>query len=283
MRFGVLTLPTAAWPELVERWRYLDDLGFDAIYMADGLVHPRDPSQTWFDGWICLATAAQVTRRARIGTLVTSMIFRNPAEVVHAAIAVDHASSGRVELGIGSGDSEFDHALAEIPDWPARERSQRFRDYAARIRFLLEGGDDRLNPRPMQQRIPLTIAAQGRKALRVAAEFGDAWNTYGGRGLSSEEGRDLVRRRCEEFDSAVREVGRDPQAIRRSVLLGYGFIAEEPFRSKDAFAEVVEAWREIGMDEIVFYDPHERNAPPGSTIDPDVYERIVRDVMPQCS
>jgi len=134
MRFGVLTLPTAAWPELVERWRYLDDLGFDAIHMADGLVHPRDPPQTWFDGWICLATAAQVTRRARIGTLVTSMIFRNPAEVVHAAIAVDHASSGRVELGIGSGDSQFDHALAEIPDWPARERSHRFRDYAARIR-----------------------------------------------------------------------------------------------------------------------------------------------------
>jgi len=31
MRFGVLTLPMVAWGDLVEQWRYLEELGFDAI------------------------------------------------------------------------------------------------------------------------------------------------------------------------------------------------------------------------------------------------------------
>jgi alkanesulfonate monooxygenase SsuD/methylene tetrahydromethanopterin reductase-like flavin-dependent oxidoreductase (luciferase family) len=279
MRFGVLTLPTASWSEQVARWRYLDELGFDAIYLADGLAHPRDPSQPWFDGWVCLATAAQVTKRARIGMLVTSIIFRNPAAVVHAAISVDHASGGRVALGIGSGDSEVDHALAEVPNWTGRERMQRFHRYAARVRFLLDGGDARLNPHAVQARIPLTIAAQGPAAVRIAAQFADVWNTYGDRRLPSAEGRELVRRRCEEFDAAVRAAGREREAVQRSILLGYGFIKEEPFRSEAAFAEVVEAWRAIGMDEIVFSDPPERTGP----VDHGVYERIVREVMPSFS
>jgi len=274
MRFGVLMLPTAPWSEQVERWRYLDELGWDAIFMADGLAHPRDPSQPWLDGWICLATAAHVTRRARIGMLVTSIIFRNPAEVVHAAIAVDHASSGRMELGIGSGDSEFDHALAEVPNWSADERSQRFHDYASRVRSLLDG-DGQMNPRPMQERIPLTIAAQGPKGVRIAAEFADTWNTYGGRRLSSEAGRALVRKRSAQFDAALDAAGRDRNHVRRSVFLGRGFIAEEPFRSEDAFREVVEAWKGIGMDEIVFADRQ--------TDDHELYERIVCEVMPSCS
>ncbi len=275
MRFGVLTLPIAEWSEQVERWRYLDELGWDAIYIADGLAHPRDPSQPWFDGWIGLATAAQVTERARIGMLVTSIIFRNPAEVVHAAISVDHASGGRMELGIGSGDSEHDHGLAEIPDWPPSERLSRFRDYASRVRILLDGRDDRLNPRPVQQRIPLTIAAQGPKGLSIAAQFADTWNTYGGRRLSSREGRELVRERSAQFDVALDVAGRDRSDVRRSVFLGRGFIAEQPFSSEDSFREVVEAWKEIGMDELVFSDH--------PTDDRDLYERIVREVMPSCS
>jgi alkanesulfonate monooxygenase SsuD/methylene tetrahydromethanopterin reductase-like flavin-dependent oxidoreductase (luciferase family) len=272
VRFGVLLLPTAHWGELVERAQYLDELGFDGIYVADGLAHPLDPSRDWLDGWICLAGIAQATRRARIGTLVTSMIFRREAEVVHAAITMDHASNGRMELGIGSGDSEPDHELAEVANWPPRERAQRFHAYAARVRSLLDG--DALTPRPVQERIPLTIAAQGRDAIRVAARYADTWNTYGGRRLSRDEGRELVRRRMAQFEGDMREAGRETDDVRRSLLLGRGFIAEDPFSSDDAFVEVVDAWREIGMDELVFYGLPERS---------DQYERIVREVMPSCS
>jgi alkanesulfonate monooxygenase SsuD/methylene tetrahydromethanopterin reductase-like flavin-dependent oxidoreductase (luciferase family) len=269
MRFGALTIPDRAWDDLVTSWRNLEELGFDAIYVADALAHPRDASQRWFDAWICLATLAQVTERPRIGALVTSIIFRNPAAVVNAAVSVNCASRGRLELALGAGEPSPDHELAEVPVWPPSERRDRFRAYVERVRALLDG-----DPRLVEKPIPLTLAAQSSGTIRVAAEFADAWNTYGGRGLTPEEGRKLVRRRLEELDRRCEEIGRDPGKIRRSVLLGAAFIGETPFRSEESFVEVVEAWRELGMDEIVFFHP------PAVDVDRKFYEQLVREVMP---
>lgn len=274
MRFGVLTLPTVAWGDLVEQWRYLEELGFDAIYVADALAHPRHAEERWFDAWVCLATLSQVTDRPRIGPLVTSIIFRNPAAVVNAAVSVHAASSGRLDLALGAGEPGADHELAEVTTWTAGERRDRFDAYVQRVRSLLDAD-------PRRPSIPLTVAAQGSGTIRVAAEFGDAWNTYGGRGLSAEEGRELVRRRSEELTLRCEEIGRDPAAVRRSVLLGYHFIREQPFRSADAFAEVVEAWRVIGMDEVIFYYPPDLNGPPEQPVERDRFERILRDAVPQ--
>jgi alkanesulfonate monooxygenase SsuD/methylene tetrahydromethanopterin reductase-like flavin-dependent oxidoreductase (luciferase family) len=274
MRFGVLTLPMVAWGDLVEQWRYLEELDFDAIYVADALAHPRDAAERWFDAWVCLATLAQVTDRPRIGPLVTSIIFRNPSAVVNAAVSVDAASNGRLELALGAGEPSVDHELAQVTTWTPGERRDRFDAYVRRVRSLLD--DD-----PRRPSIPLTVAAQGSGTIRVAAELGDAWNTYGGRGLSVEEGRELVRRRSEELTLRCEEIGRDPAAVRRSLLLGYHFIREQPFRSVEAFADVVETWRVIGMDEIIFYHPPELNGPPERPVEHDRFERILRDAMPQ--
>jgi alkanesulfonate monooxygenase SsuD/methylene tetrahydromethanopterin reductase-like flavin-dependent oxidoreductase (luciferase family) len=263
-----------AWDDLVEHWRYLEELGFDAIYVADALAHPRQAAERWFDAWVCLATLSQVTDRPRIGPLVTSIIFRNPAAVVNAAVSVHAASNGRLELALGAGEPGADHELAEVATWTPGERRDRFEAYVRRLRSLLD--DD-----PRRPSVPLTVAAQGIRTIRVAAELGDAWNSYGGRGLSPEEGRELVRRRSEELTLRCEEIGRDPAAVRRSVLLGYHYIREQPFRSADAFADVVEAWRVIGMDEIIFYYPPKLNGPPEQPVDRDRFERIVRDTMPE--
>ena len=50
MRFDVLTLPDVPWPELVARWRHLDELGLDTIWVADNLVNPRRRDALWFEG-----------------------------------------------------------------------------------------------------------------------------------------------------------------------------------------------------------------------------------------
>lgn len=274
MKFGAITLPRIPWDELVEQWRYLEEIGFDAIYVADALADPRDASERWFDAWVCLATLAQVTERVRIGPLVTSIIFRNPAGVVGAAASVAAASGGRFELALGAGEPGADHELADVPAWPPAERRDRFREYVRRIRSLLDA-----DPRALS--IPLTLAAQAPGTIRVAAEFADGWNVYGGRGLTAEEGRALVRRRLDDLARACDEVGRDPAEIRKSLLLGHGFIAEDPFRSLDAFHEVVDAWRAIGIDEIVFFYPPDLVAPPGKPVDVALFERIVREAMPE--
>ncbi len=45
MRFGAFTLPRIPWDELVEQWRYREELRFDSVYVADALAHPRDASE----------------------------------------------------------------------------------------------------------------------------------------------------------------------------------------------------------------------------------------------
>jgi alkanesulfonate monooxygenase SsuD/methylene tetrahydromethanopterin reductase-like flavin-dependent oxidoreductase (luciferase family) len=275
MRFGVLTLPNEPWEALVGRWRALDEQGWDAVYVADHLGNPYETTQPWFEAWSCLGAMAVVTGSARIGPLVTPQTFRNPAALVRAALTVDAASGGRLQLALGAGGSAFDHALAGVEEWPPRDRADRFERFARRVRELL--GDDTLQPRPPDSRIPLALGGMGDRLLRLAAEIADGWNTYGGRGLSAEQGRAAAAERLAFLDAACAVTGR---RVSRSVLLGHRFVAEEPFRSEDAFAEVARAWHALGFDELVVYaDPHFMG-PLGEELPAGIVERIARDVLP---
>ena len=107
-------------------------------------------------------------------------------------------------------------------------------------------------PRPVQQpRPPLTLAANGPASLRLAAEYADNWNSLGGPGFSPRESLDITRQRNEFLDEYCAALGRDPDAISRSFLVG--FAKDTPFASLDAFHEVVGRYREIGINEFIFY------------------------------
>jgi alkanesulfonate monooxygenase SsuD/methylene tetrahydromethanopterin reductase-like flavin-dependent oxidoreductase (luciferase family) len=275
VRFGVLTLPNEPWAALTARWRSLDEGGWDAVYVADHLGNPYQPSQPWLDAWSCLGAMALVVERARIGPLVTPITFRNPAPLARAALTVDAASGGRLDVALGSGGSELDHRLAEIEPWPARERADRLEAFARRLRTLLD--DESLTPRPVGGRVPLVLGGRGDRLLRLAAELADGWNTYGGRGLSAEEGREQAAERVAFLDAACRESGR---TIRRSVLLGHRFVAEEPFASEEAFAAVARAWHALGFDELVVYADPFFMVPRGEQPPAGILERIAADVLP---
>jgi alkanesulfonate monooxygenase SsuD/methylene tetrahydromethanopterin reductase-like flavin-dependent oxidoreductase (luciferase family) len=272
VRFGVLTLPNEPWPQLEARWRELDEQGWDAVYVADQLANPWRPEQPWFDGWACLAAMALVIEQARIGPLVTSIVFRNPAAVARAALTVFHASGGRLELGLGAGGAPSDHGLAGVEQWPPRERAERLRAFAIRLRELLDG--DELQP---AARVPLVLGGDADGTVRLAAELADGWNTFGGTRLTAEEGRARATERIALLDRACAETGR---TVRRSVLLGNRFVAEEPFRSEEAFAEVGRAWHALGFDELVVYADPYFMVPLGEEAPAGIVERIARDVIP---
>jgi alkanesulfonate monooxygenase SsuD/methylene tetrahydromethanopterin reductase-like flavin-dependent oxidoreductase (luciferase family) len=266
VKLGVITLQNAAWPELVERWHRLEELGVETIWVADHLggtwLEPRKP---WFEAWTCVTALSYETGRVRIGPLVSPMTFRNPAVLARTAASVAEITGGRLELGIGSGASQWDHDIAGVPMWPPKERAAAFVAWTERLVELL--ADERFYT---EHGIPLTIAGRGRTILGLAARYADRWNTFGGFGIEVGDAIRLAREDNARLDELCAETGR---SVLRSVLLGYhAFVPETPWRSDDAFAEVVERWRAAGFEEIVFYYPPESTNPEG-TVTAGVFER----------
>jgi alkanesulfonate monooxygenase SsuD/methylene tetrahydromethanopterin reductase-like flavin-dependent oxidoreductase (luciferase family) len=294
LRFGAITLPNVPWPAMVDQWRYLEALGFDHLWTGDHLVNFLRPTEPLFEGWTLLAGLATQTTRARIGLLVSSIAFRNPAFLAKQAITVDHLSNGRLEVGLGAGVAgglDTSHRMAGLADWPPAERAERFHETVEIVDRLLRDEvttyhgrhyrieDAHIFPRPVQQpRPPLVLAAMGPRTIKTAAAYADAWNTYGGYGLSATEALASTRRLLGLLDEACAEFGRDPGAIRRSLLVHR--FAGNPFASLDAFREFVGTYREIGIDEFVFYYPPGYAYRPANADQERVFQRAALEAMP---
>jgi alkanesulfonate monooxygenase SsuD/methylene tetrahydromethanopterin reductase-like flavin-dependent oxidoreductase (luciferase family) len=166
LRLGVMTLPHLPWPVMVEQWRRLEELGYDSAWNCDHFVHRDAPSLPWFEGWTQLAALAARTSRIRLGSLVTSITYRNPAIPAREALTVDHVSSGRLELAVGAGGSPLDATMTGVGVWEAPERMRRYREFVAITDALLRDRvttyhgqyyrvqDAEMHPAPVQQPRP---------------------------------------------------------------------------------------------------------------------------------
>ena len=120
LQFGVLTLQHLGWEEEAKRWQSIEKLGYDSIWVADHFVNYANPAEPWFESWTLMSALATVTERVRLGTLVSSFSFRNPAVLARQAMTIDHISNGRLEIGLGagpSGETDPSFKMTGVPDW----------------------------------------------------------------------------------------------------------------------------------------------------------------------
>src|ERR1051326_7003721 len=191
VRFGIVTDQNLAWPTLVERWKLFDRLGFDSARDCDPFMQPRRPAGPDFEAGTLLAGLAAVTDRIRIGVLVSSNTFREPALLAKEAITVDHISNGRLEIGLGAGWYEPEHPAFGLDFPPAPERVARFGEAVEVLDRLLrndvssyDGRFYRLKeapsrPSPIQKpRPPLALAGHRPRMLRIVARYADTWNSF---------------------------------------------------------------------------------------------------------
>jgi alkanesulfonate monooxygenase SsuD/methylene tetrahydromethanopterin reductase-like flavin-dependent oxidoreductase (luciferase family) len=234
MRIGVVILPDLLWPQARERWQLAESIGFSTAWTYDHMSWRSLRDGPWLGTVPLLAAVAASTTTLRFGTLVTSPNFRHPALLAKDAMTLDHISGGRLELGIGSGGTGWDAALFGEPPLSVAGRFERFADFVRAVEVLLREPntsysndhytvvDSRIEPGCVQQpRVPFTIGAAGPKALRLAAEFGDAWVTYGPMGGENTSAHWLqaVTEQVAAFEVACAQVGRDPQAVKRVALV----------------------------------------------------------------
>lgn len=267
--FGVLVFPNTSWETLVARAELAEEMGFRSLWVDDHIVNPARPSQTWLESWTTIAGLASRTGRILVGPLVSNVVLRHPVMLARQALSVDAISGGRLQVGLGAGYAVTDHYIVGVRMWDKPERVERFREAVTIIDRLLSSTPvtfagkhyrvDGLHLRPApihRPRPPLCIAAHDDSSLRLVAEFGDSWSSFGGWGLTSGQLIETTRRRAAKLDECCAEIGRDPSSIRRQVLAGSPAVTPDPiWSSVDAFDTWARTWRDIGIDEIICYFP----------------------------
>ncbi|MDQ3880676.1 MAG: LLM class flavin-dependent oxidoreductase, partial [Chloroflexota bacterium] len=199
------------------------------------------------DAWATLAGLARDTTRIRLGTLVSPVTFRIPGAFAKTAATVHEMSGGRVEVGVGAGWNDLEHAQHGIPFPVLRERYEMLEEEVAILHGLWTEPDGwsfdgahwqvrgaLFRPRPTGGtggRHPnLILGGEGRRRMAaLVARYGDEFNLSPADPATAGDAFDRIRRACGD-------AGRDPDQIVYSAMTG-ALVAETESELRDRVRE----------------------------------------------
>jgi F420-dependent oxidoreductase-like protein len=213
------------WPQWVALARACEENGIAKLFRSDHYMNldGEHPEQGSLDAWGTIAALGAVTSTLQLGTLVSPVTFRHPSVLAKLVTTADHTSGGRVELGLGAGWHEREHAAYGFPFPPLRERMEILAEQLEIVHghwaegpFTFHGrhyGLEALEAEPKPIRRPPVIMGgdAGPKASALAARWADEYNTVFAT-------PDEVRERRERIEAACEAAGREPLPF--SVMTG---------------------------------------------------------------
>jgi alkanesulfonate monooxygenase SsuD/methylene tetrahydromethanopterin reductase-like flavin-dependent oxidoreductase (luciferase family) len=227
IRFNVQAT-TRGWSydEFRDNWLMFERLGYDVTYSVDHFVseNPAFGSSPVWEGPTVLSAMLAQTTRMRGGLMVAGNTYRNPGILAKITATLDHISNGRMELGMGSGHTELEHRMYDIPYYTRGKRLRMFAESAKIVRSLLHNErttfdgeyyhfkDALCEPKPVQQPYPLLVGGIGEQlSMRIVAESADIWNNW-----TSPEPEEFALK-LQALNQHCSDVGRDPGEIRKSI------------------------------------------------------------------
>src|ERR671938_1176294 len=124
-RFTWPDAPASIGPKLAEIGKTADEAGFASIWVMDHFFQipvVGQAEEPMLEGYSALSYLAGVTKRARLGTLVTGVVYRYPGILVKTVTTLDVLSGGRAYLGIGAAWFEREHQGLGVPFPPLKDR-----------------------------------------------------------------------------------------------------------------------------------------------------------------
>ena len=200
--------------ELESYARAAETAGYDSLWVTERYFHEET--------FTLLGFLAAVTQRLKLGVGVTNPYTRNPALLAMAGATLDRVSGGRFILGMGRSEPFI---IRDRLGYPYRQPRAVLAEAVGAIRELLAGNrvdaagrqfsvqNTRLAVLPVQQPMPIYLAALGPQALRLAGALAD------GVILNAYVPADYVRYAVKIIREAAREAGRDPAAIDITCML----------------------------------------------------------------
>jgi F420-dependent oxidoreductase-like protein len=229
LSFGIKTAPqNTTYEDMLRVWLEADQIPvIEHAWLFDHFSPlGNDPTGPCLEGWTLLTAYAALTKRLRVGLMVTGNTYRHPAVLANMAATVDIVSQGRLDFGIGAGWNELEHTSYGIPLYKPGERIRRLGEACEVIKLLwtetmadfdgkyyqLKGA--RCEPKPVQKPYPpFVIGGSGEQlTLRVVAQYASIWNFVGG-------STDEFKHKNTVLDGHCAAIGRNPAEIARSVQL----------------------------------------------------------------
>jgi len=212
--------------------RTADEVGFDSIWVMDHFwqIRMNGPEHhEMLEGYSALSYIAAVTKRAKLGTMVTGVVYHHPGILAKTVTTLDVLSGGRAWLGIGAAWNEAESRGLGIPFPPIKERFERLEETLQICQQMWEGKRGSEKPfrsehyqleRPLNSpqsltrpHPPILIGGGGeKKTLRLVAQYADACNLFPTPEIPRK--LDILREHCQA-------VGRNYEDIEKTSLFTF--------------------------------------------------------------
>lgn len=270
MKIG-LQVPSFTWPEgparmaerLAEIARAAEHAGFYSLWVMDHLFQISvngPPEQEMLEGYCTLGYLAALTKKVKLGTLVTGVIYRYPGILVKAMTTLDVLSNGRAYFGVGAAWNEQEAKGLGIPFPPIGVRFELLEEALQIAKQMwsenngpYDGKHNHLeqtlcSPQPLSRpHPPILIGGSGeRKTLRLVAQYANACNLYGTPAT--------VKAKLAVLKAHCETLGRDYQSIEKTTI---GAVDLSPGRmnAADVIAQC-RALAGIGVQHAIFSLPN---------------------------
>jgi len=277
MKIG-LQIPSFTWPggtaviadKLAEIARTADEAGFASIWVMDhyfqiapGLGEVDDPM---FEGYGVLSYLAAVTKKARLGTLVTGVHYRHPGFLVKQVTNLDVLSGGRAYFGVGAGWYERESNGLGFPFPPLATRFEWLEETLQITQRMWAKGQPKdvkpyqgqhfqlaepiNSPQPLSKpHPPIMVGGMGeKKTLRMVAQYADACNLF------AQVGEDELRHKLDVLAGHCQALGRPYEEIERTTL---GTVHLAPGEmSIDDIVDTCQRLADVGIQQAIFNMPN---------------------------
>jgi alkanesulfonate monooxygenase SsuD/methylene tetrahydromethanopterin reductase-like flavin-dependent oxidoreductase (luciferase family) len=299
MRYALMTEPQQgySYQDILNAANAAKAAGFETYFRSDHYSSfPGESGQPATDCWTTLAGLARDTTGIGLGSMVSPVTFRHPgsyAKVV--ATVIEMAEGATIEMGVGAGWNDAEHAALGLPYPDTVERVDRMEDQLAIIRGLWDEPDgwsyegryytvEDAIFRPRGPRPNVIVGGVGKpRSCRLGAQYADEYN------ISSSTPAEVVEIKG-RLEAACEKVGRDPSTLTISVMAGIlvgrdeSDVAERTQRQVAVFGDdtaAAEQWLDARRDRWILGTPDAARARIAEYVDTGIDRLLFQDFLPR--
>jgi F420-dependent oxidoreductase-like protein len=221
--------PERISPTLARIAQAAEQAGFSSLWVMDHFFQIETigkPEEPMLEAYSALNLLAAVTKRIRLGALVTGVVYRYPGILVKTVTTLDVLSGGRAYFGVGAAWNEHEASALGVPFPPLKERFERLEETVQIALQMWSGNvapysgkhyrlaETLCSPLPISQpHPPIMIGGEGEKrTLPLVAKYADACNLY------AFENLDGVRSKLDVLQRLSEQIGRPFDEIERTAI-----------------------------------------------------------------